>query len=378
LVLLSVLLGGVSAYAASTGSFQPVGTLTTARWHPTATLLNDGTVLVTGGLYTTGSFNQTQRTTERFDPQSNTFSAVRPMTFPRSGHAAVRLPDGRVLVVGGSNDLPLELSGAPSGLSFLIATAEVYDPATGRFSTTGDLITPRLNSTATLVSIPQGPRVLVVGGRFLDTVETAELFDPATEQFTQAAPMALGRSQHAAVLLKDGRVALLGGYHRTDGPQRSVEIYDPRTNTFTPAGQMAEARAEFQATLLPDGRILATGGIGGPPDASGRGTTALSSVESYNPATGQSTVTDHLTGPRFDHGAVALADGRVLVIGGEAALNGSTPLSTAALVDPATGKVSPASPTVGTRGVVPTLLPDGRVLIIGGQLRFPFAEVFMP
>src|SRR4029077_16334709 len=109
-------------------------------------------------------------------------------------------------------------------------------------------------------------------------------------QFTAAGPMTLGRNQHAAVALPDGRVVLLGGYHREDGPQRSVEIYDPKANTFAAAGQMAEARADFQATLLPDGRILATGGISGPADASGLGTTVLSSVEIYDPVAGQSMV----------------------------------------------------------------------------------------
>src|SRR5438128_74690 len=127
--------------------------------------------------------------------------------------------------------------------------------------------------------------------------------------------MNLGRNQHAAVALPDGRVVLLGGYHREDGPQQSVEIYDPKTNTFSPAGQMTEARASFQATLLPDGRILATGGIGGAPVAAGLGIMALSSVEIYNPATGQSMVTRPMARPRFNHGAMAMADGRVPVVG---------------------------------------------------------------
>jgi hypothetical protein len=321
--------------------------------------------VVTGGWKRSGAdFSgdlEPQATAERFDPGTNTFTAVGSMAFARARHAAVRLQDGRVLVVGGSNEAPV-LTGPP--LSAFVRTAELYDPASGKFSPTGDLLTPRIGPTATL--LPNG-QVLVVGGWNQDTVPTAELYDPASGKFTLAGPMVLARNGPAAVALADGRVALLGGAHFESGPQRSVETYDPTTNTFSPAGQMVEARTAFQATLLPDGRILVTGGAGGPGDQYGGPTKVLNSVEIYDPATGQSTITDPMPDVRFGHGAVTLKDGRILVMGGYTSLDNSGQLSSAALIDPVTGKVTPTGSMAGGRGyAVATLLPDGRVLVIGG------------
>ena len=90
-VLLFALLGGAAAHAAAPGAFQQVGDMTTARWNPTATLLNDGTVLVTGGWHRVPPATAlvSQAAAERFDPKTNTFSAVGSMASPRSNHAAV-------------------------------------------------------------------------------------------------------------------------------------------------------------------------------------------------------------------------------------------------------------------------------------------------
>jgi hypothetical protein len=358
----------------------------------TATLLKDGSVLVTGGWKRTeadysGPGLISQETAEVFDPKTNTFSAVGSMAFPRTNHTAVRLQDGRVLVVGGSNDyFPDGGITYPSNKT-LIGPAELYDPATGKFSLTGSLVTPRLNPTATL--LPNG-KVLVVGGWNTDTVETAELYDPATGIFNVTRPMVSGRNRGAAVGLPDGRVALLGGDHFEDGPQRSVEMFDYRTDTysqlfdFSPAGQMAEARSNFQALLLPGGRIMAIGGTSG---ATPIGyATVLSSVEIYDPATGQSAVTDHMADPRYfgsyySGGAVALADGRVLVVGGQHTLDGNDPtihLTSAVLIDSVTGKVTPTGAMINAFGAAPTLLQDGRVLVLGGRPRKLFAEVYVP
>jgi hypothetical protein len=392
--LLFTLLGGTAAHAATTGTFQPVGNTTTPRLAMTATLLKDGSVLVTGGWKRTaadysGPGLVSQETAEVFDPKTNSFSAVGSMAFPRTNHTAARLQDGRVLVLGGSNDFfPDGGIGYPSNKT-MIGPAELYDPATGKFSTTGSLVTPRLNPTATL--LPNG-KVLVVGGWNTDTVETAEVYDPANGNFNVTRPMVSGRNLPTAVALPDGRVALMGGYHYASGPQRSVEMYDYRPDTysqlfdFSPAGEMAEARADFSAVLLPNGRIMAIGGASGPANAYGGGTTILSSVEIYDPATGQSTVTDHMVDPRLtgglhSGGAVVLADGRVLVVGGWHLFDGLDPthsLTSAVLIDPVTGKVSPTGSMINALGAAPTLLQDGRVLVLGGRPRKLFAEVYVP
>jgi hypothetical protein len=381
-VFLFMLLGGAAAFAATPGTFERVGDMTAPRGFATMTLLNDGTVLVAGGLRNSGPAGTdvvSQAAAERFDPKTNTFSAVGSMTYPRANHAAVRLQDGRVLVVGGSDDnFPATDQFTPGEL---IATAEIFDPATGKFTPTGDLITPRNNLTATLLA---SGKVLVAGGWNETPVETAETFDPATGKFTETGPMTLARDFHEAVALSDGRVALLGGIRILDNintPQRSVEIYDPTTNAFSPAGQMAEPRSHFHAALLPDGRILAAGGSG--PNPGGRFFSVSRSVEIYDPATGQSTITDQMPDTRFNHTAATLADGRVLVIGGQHSNDATDPnirLSSAVLIDPVTGKVTPTGnmSTGRQNGPAASLLPDGRVLVIGGKPGNITAEVYVP
>jgi hypothetical protein len=148
-VLLLTLIGGAAVQASAPdtpiphGTFQQVGDMTTPRVNPAATLLNDGTVLVTGGWERdpAGTNLVSQATAERFDPKTSTFSAAGSMAYPRSKDDAVRLQDGRVLVVGGSNDnIPAT---DPLYVGPRVATAELYDPATGTFSPTGDLLEPR-------------------------------------------------------------------------------------------------------------------------------------------------------------------------------------------------------------------------------------------
>src|SRR5436309_15874219 len=99
-VLLLALIRAPAVHAAAPGTFVAVGNTTTPRRLSTATLLKDGTVLVTGGGKASGGNIIAQETAELFDPKTNTFSATGSMAFPRQNHAAVRLQDGRVLIVG--------------------------------------------------------------------------------------------------------------------------------------------------------------------------------------------------------------------------------------------------------------------------------------
>jgi hypothetical protein len=360
---------------AGAASWQPVGKMMQARGGMKATPLLDGSVLVTGGDVQQGDTWVALASAERFDPMTNQFTPVGDMANRRDdSHTAVRLQDGRVLVLGGSPDFQHHLD-----------AAELFDPATGKFTLTGKMLQNRAAPTATL--LPNG-QVLVVGGWGSGPEEpksSAELFDPAAGSFRQTGSLSLQRYRHNAVALADGRVAILGGYDHGNRSLTRVEIYDPATGTFAAGGDLVQSRGDASPVLLPDGRILVVGGAhtraaGDPVPAN--------SIEIYDPATGQSSVTDTLPAGGIADIAISLRDGHVLVAGGQRVWNTTQEEDVsrdAWLVDPATGKLSPTAPmTLPRDGFGVALLPDGRVLAVGGWAG-PFndsitdtAEVYVP
>jgi hypothetical protein len=251
--------------------------MTMPREDHTATLLEDGRVLIVGG---NDEGSHTTPTAELYDPSTGTFSPTGSLGTARGFHTATRLPDGRVVIAGG------DVAGWDDNGPFL-ASAEIYDPTTGTFSPTGPLAEGRSYHAATL--LPDG-RVLISGGVTRGTdptsVASAELFDPATGTFSPTGPMTDGRVYHTATMLSDGRVLVTGGcpFGRVyaNNPQflKSAELYDPATGTFTPTGSMSYGRTWAEAMLLTGDRVLITGGVG---DGS---TISLDTAELYDPATG--------------------------------------------------------------------------------------------
>jgi hypothetical protein len=157
-------------------------------------------------------------------------------------HAATLLADGRVLIAG--------------GLVAAAQTAELYDPATGIWTRTGDLTTPRVELTLTL--LPNG-KVLAAGGYFGVTgLASAELYDPATGTWTTTGSMAIAHSAHTATLLPDGRVLVASGAYSDPA---SAEFYDPASGTWTRIGDPAPSRYKSTATLLLDGNVLVAAGL---------------------------------------------------------------------------------------------------------------------
>jgi N-acetylneuraminic acid mutarotase len=188
------------------------------------------------------------------------------MNDPRLAHTATLLPDGTVLVAGSYGE------DSDGGVS---DTAEIYDPATGRWTPTASMHADRSYFTATLLL---DGTVLVVGG-WGSSAKTSELYDPASRTWTMSASaMSVFRSDHAATLLADGRVLVVGDYKEI---ATYAEIYDPETGMWTATGNMNVLRNYSTVTLLSNGVVLVSGGgeSGSNPDVS-------RSAELYNPQPG--------------------------------------------------------------------------------------------
>ncbi|MEZ5323597.1 MAG: protein kinase [Verrucomicrobiales bacterium] len=261
------------------------------------------------------------------------------LPFPLCQHAAVLLPNGKVLVAGGVSIEPVALS-----------ACNLYDPDTATWQPTGPMRRPRAAPMLTI--LPDG-KILVAGGRGMDDVPLTgcELYDPDTGIWTPTGSMATPRFQGFCMALKNGTILIVGGFN-ADGPVNSCEVYDPVTGTWSPTGKLAMASMRSGA-LLADGSVLAVSGSGD-----------LLNSERYDPASGiwnisGSTMTDSTDSPAST--ATLLPDGEVLVAGGSGG-------PTCQLYDSSTGEWKRASPLPHPGDwFSTTLLPSGKVLIAGGK-----------
>jgi hypothetical protein len=196
---------------------------------------------------------------------------------------------------------------------FAIATAEIFDPATETFIETGSMLRPRSGHAAVLLD---DGRVLLIGGAGSDSGPDAELFDPATGQFTAAEPMPLppggsfGGGQNATVL-SDGRVLILEAFDENADVITTIQFYDPATGEFSLGPSVPSPRQAHRIALLDDGRVLIVGGWG--EDAPGQAHDAFI----YDQAADAIVPTDPLNDPRLAPFVGTLADGRVLVVGSQ-------------------------------------------------------------
>jgi hypothetical protein len=343
-----------TAMAQSPGAFTAIGDMTTPRIGHTATLLTDGTVLIVGGFALSGPGGAALSSAELYDPSTGTFTATGTMTTPRLNHTASLLPDGKVLIAGGSTGEFLKFS--------LLASAELYDPATKTFTSTGEMTMGRSGHAAILL---MSGRVLIVGhyvgaytmGRPTDpTAISAELYDPSTRTFMPAGNL-VGPGG-GATLLASGKVLISPGYYDIRPIQN--EIYDPLTGTFSATVNQSSC-CESTATLLMNGNVLVAYGLRGPDVI----------AELYDPASGTFTTATNPTMETYRGGQTAtlLADGSVLLAGG------SWGEVTPNIVYSADAEIyDPAARTFSTTGRMhasrwshtATLLNDGRVLIAGG------------
>jgi hypothetical protein len=347
LPLLSLGLFGHSylALAQPPGTFSQTGNLTMPRELHTATLLTTGKVLIAGGFPWNGPFLASV-SAEIYDPSTGTFTSTGGMKSSRFMHTATLLPNGKVLLTGGCIQ-----DGGPGQ-----ASAELYDPATGTFSSTGVMTASRCFHKATLLN---NGKVLIAGG---SVAQTAEIYDPSTGTFTQTGDMTEPGAD-TATLLPNGKVLITRSTQYFE--ENHADLYDPATGTFIRTGDIIDFSIAGQyppaipgqlptAMLLANGKVLVAGGAAGD--------FYSSSAEIYDPAAGAFSATGKLTAAIGYWQAAALLPGGKVLITGES----PNPYGTAELYDPVTGAFSAPFDAQSQEGHAATLLPDGTVLLSGG------------
>jgi hypothetical protein len=355
LFIMAMFACGHMAAAGGTNTFTPTGPLATARGIATATLLSTGKVLIAAGQDTNGNI---LASTELYDPASGTFGATGDLQQARAYATATLLMTGQALIVGGRD------ANIRSVYSW-----ELYNPTTGMFTVYGYLAAARYLHTATLLA---NGKVLVAGGYDSYLVgsaqphlSTAEVFDPVSSSFSATGNMTTAREVAMATLLPNGKVLIAGGFDINGSALASAELYDPAAGTFAATGSMATARGVATATLLPSGRVLVAAGF----TASGiSGGNPIASAELYNPATGTFAPTGNLATARWSATATLLPSGHVLIAAGNGNVtNVPPPLASAELYDPAVGTfAATGSLSTGRWYDTETLLSNGNVLVAGG------------
>jgi hypothetical protein len=363
----ATVLPSAELYDSTTDTFKPTGSMTSPRYTADAVTLPDGKILILGGVTDLISSN-VSATADLYDPVSGTFSSAGTMTSPRGQPAATLLANGKVLIAGGVN--AFGVSGS------VLASAELYDPASGKFTPTGSMTTPSLEPAAVLLA---SGKVLICGGydAFGDTQASAELYDPSTGTFTATGNMIVSREDHSATLLPDGKVLVVGGHTASFLSfliLNSAEVYDPDTGGFSAVGNMIAARAQQVATLLGTGQVLVAGGS----DQSGN---ALASAELFEPSSGTFSATGSLTAPRTYTSATLLPNLEVLIPGGQfvnqAALGQpGTVSSSADLYIPPSLPAAKAAPQItGLHKSQLRLVGPSSILVVQGKNFFPGATV---
>ncbi|HET7730888.1 MAG TPA: hypothetical protein VFK48_12725 [Usitatibacter sp.] len=340
-----------------------------------ATLLADGRVLVVGG--GTWRHDPVTRTNipqpigaEVYDPVSRTWSVTAPMSVARLyGTNAVRLLDGRVLVLGGEA-LADDLQGS----------AEIFDPASGTWARTAGMIIPRVSFTATLL---ESGEVLVAGGvdRNDETIAVSEIYNPHSGTWRTAGRLRDARWGHTATILPDGRVLAAGGvlddfFHDA---ATTAELFDPKTEAWSQGGPIVQG-SWHTATSMGKGWVLVAGGTQhscprGPSSGGWCSESNVAATRLFNPDSGEWMDTGTLNAPRFNHLAVPIPARGVLLVGGIVGVTpvprySTEPVERLEFFDPRAWTWTEVSavnelPTSAKDYYSATPLADGSVLLIG-------------
>jgi hypothetical protein len=337
-------------------SWRAAESIYPARYYHTATILNDGTLLVTGGRQ---GF-EPLRSVRVFDPTMHGGTSgwiVQPdMADRRERHQATLMPAGWVLISGGLDGIP-------------IRGCELLDPVTKQYQLLPDLLEARYEHTATYLS---GGRVLAVGSKDYDRgLASCEIFEALEVahgasplwRWRRTASLHFGRGKHRAVRLNDGRVLVIGGVHNYR-PTSTCEAFDPGTETWRLVAPMSTAREGHTATLLHDGRVLVTGGdIGG---------AEITTCEIFDPTKnsgyGEWTKVAPTNFPRKNHTATLVSSRYIILTGAWRVGHGDRSTEIMDTWDQSANWYQGPTMLETRSNHSATLLPDGRLLLIGGEI----------
>lgn len=330
------------------GSWSTGSGMSEERTEHSATLLQDGTVLVIGGTgrlivdqKTAVGTRDFKRTAEIYNPLTDIWSSIKNMSERRAGHTASLMKDGRILITGGR-----EVTDTDSGkkIARYHSSAEIYNPDTNSWSSIDSMSEERWGHDSKV--LPDW-KVLITGGQNQKgLISSSEIFDPISGEWTTAAPMKHPRAGHSSVLTNDGLVLVVGSSINT-------EIYNPEKDLWVSSGDLSQRLIQPEVVVLPNGNVAIVGGFGG--------LSMSKNVEIWDSDKAVWTVLTNMENGRMGHTATGTASGQILIVGGS--------LTTAAeLLDPKESEWLPAGNLTSSReGHTATLLEDGRILFVGGQ-----------
>jgi N-acetylneuraminic acid mutarotase len=274
-------------YDPTTGKWTFTGSMAIGRYAHSAVLLPSGEVLVAGGIVTTSiqGIPSYTATAELYNPSTGLWTTTGSMAAPRFAHGGARLQNGQVLVAGGAN------------ANGLLASAELYEPSTGKWTETGSLNYAR-STHATLL---QSGQVLMAGGGVIGN--NAELYSNGGWSLTST--MKFSHPSTSAALLPSGDVLVFGGHLSS----YAGEFYDPSAGTWTATHNIGVNPPSGPLTLLTTGKVLLAGG------ESGYGTDALCRL--YDSSSLSWLLTGSMNHARAAHTTTLLPNGQVLAAGGE-------------------------------------------------------------
>lgn len=271
--------------------------MTVPRALHTATLLNNGKVLVAGGANSTGAILSSA---ELFDPVTGKWSSAGTMAVLRAQFTATLLPSGKVLVAGGCHGQYCWTR---------INGAELYDPAANTWSATGNLNDGTAGHAAVLLA---SGKVLLAGGQDASALQTrSELYDPSTGAWSLTGSLHVSRYLDTDILLSSGKVLIAGTVNGLIN--QSSEVYDPVAGTWSYSGNLNTLCAYPPLLMLRTGKALIVAGLG---RKLGGRSFAIAGAELWDPATGVWTITGSLIKARYYHTATLLSNGQVLAAGG--------------------------------------------------------------
>ncbi len=318
-----------------------------SRNEATATLLQNGKVLVAGGFIDNQKLTNTS---EIYDPTTNTWSEGPVMTFARADVGASLRPDGTVVIAGGYR-----------GGQVFASSSEIYSPGNGGSFTPGPMLGAGRSSFGA-ATLDDG--TFIIAGGYLGNAQAATAVDvlgPNAVMFKSFNLLTPRMYGPAVQPLPGGKVIVFAGNNYQTGALDSAEVFDGQASHWT--GSMSTPRQWVASAALLDGTVLAIGGID-------RAVTNLKSIERYDPNMGMWAPAGAMSGTRAYCRAAVVPSGKVLIAGGgfeQANYNWDPPFKSTEVYDPNIGTTTPGPDlTEGRLAPTVTVLQDGSVLVVGG------------